>query len=550
MREIVPEKLRTSTERLAELLSTVGAARVGDTSCVSTKVHVQDVRIPHEITAIQDNDAGQVFYNRDSPGEIIHIDTFHSIGIVDPLLLAQHLKVALVESTEYLPYVDIQTAAGGGRVDGSLEFGREEGVRRAHLTHVHITMLNAPELVQHIFAIIAATEATIEASGLELRKIRSLKLAKASGTMDPSDYLATSDSLLKKVPPSRAGTSAAQGEALAREAAMISGSAESALRLLKELSRGLRPGELERYCPGEKALSLVKSELGHFDGSKFRLTKQGEVALEYLYWHQPEVNAYVRRLLYKLPSGGFSGRLRKGKSLKAAASSRGLVLEKQTAVPGAPVAVPESTIRYLIRRTCSPEDSGTPSVSPDDLMFLYSHDRRTRPVILLIDASASMAGKRIAAAKELARHLVVASKERVSVVVFQDSSVETVCEFTRSLKTLEKNIKVVQAQGLTPLALGLEKAVEISRSCVRKPLVLCITDGIPTVPSRTLSAIDDALEAAREIARHHIKFGCIGLEPNKGFLQELVTLAKGNLYIVQDLEASHMAAIARRERLK
>ena len=85
---------------------------------------------------------------------------------------------------------------------------------------------------------------------------------------------------------------------------------------------------------------------------------------------------------------------------------------------------------------------------------------------------------------------------------------------------------------------------------VRKPLILAITDGIPTVPSKSLSPVQDALEAARMIARRGIRFGCVGLEPNRGFLKDMVANAKGTLYIVEELEASTLAAIAKKESLR
>ena len=174
---------------------------------------------------------------------------------------------------------------------------------------------------------------------------------------------------------------------------------------------------------------------------------------------------------------------------------------------------------------------------------------RTRgaPIILLLDASASMAGRRIRAAKELARHLVLAGKEKVSIVAFQDSDVKVVSDFTRNRRKVEQGLREVQALGLTPLASGLEKALELSLRSAKKPLVLVITDGIPTVPSKSMSPVDDALEAAKKLAKRGVRLGCVGLEPNRGFLRQMVTNARGALYIVDELEASTLAAIAKRE---
>jgi magnesium chelatase subunit D len=97
------------------------------------------------------------------------------------------------------------------------------------------------------------------------------------------------------------------------------------------------------------------------------------------------------------------------------------------------------------------------------------------------------------------------------------------------------------------MAKGLETVGELCRGKLIKPLVLCVTDGIPTVPYRTLSPLDDAISAARKLAKQGIRLGCIGLEPNHGFLRQMMQAAKGSLYIVDELEASTMAAIARKE---
>jgi len=95
--------------------------------------------------------------------------------------------------------------------------------------------------------------------------------------------------------------------------------------------------------------------------------------------------------------------------------------------------------------------------------------------------------------------------------------------------------------------MGLEKALEIASRSLKKPLVLCITDGIPTVPSTSLSPIEDSLVAARALAKRGVRLGCIGLEPNQSFLRQMVSAAKGTLYVVEELEASTLAAIAKRE---
>ncbi len=536
---------------------------------VSTKVHMQDVAIPQEVVALCNSDAGQVFYNREKAGEVIHIDVFHSPGVIDPKSVARTLisglsglrfdvhsslsrtaPLCLTSLETLFPYIDIQTAGGGGRLDGDLCYGQEKGVKRAHMTHVHLTALNTPEVVAAIFTMIASTEVAIEGEGLELRKIRKVRVSRGGSPADISDYRATSDSLLRNLPHSGSEASVYRKEALARQAARDVGSAADTLRILEALAKGLRAGEFARLRPetdkssDEIRQGLTRSRLARFDGQKYTLTEEGGLALAFLREHSYEIESYLRRLLWSLPSQNIPAGQRKGKKTEAGQSrGRCITLPRQRGEHAAEIALPESVISHSVRTKGS--------LSPfhlEDLRFSYVRAKSQAPIILLMDASASMAGRRIAAAKELARHLVVTGRDKISVVVFQDSEVRTVCEFTRNPRKLETGLKSVQAMGLTPLAKGLERALELSYRSPKKPIVLCVTDGIPTVPSHSMSPIDDAVEAAKDLARRGIRLGCIGLEPNQSFLKQMVTAAKGTLYVVDELEASTLAAIARRER--
>ncbi len=549
---------------LHKLLSSQVAVRVGETAVVSTKVHVQDVSRPHEVTAIVNADAGEVFYNRQRPDEVIHIDIFHSEGRVSPTEVGLSIRGALsglrLETSArnpgptieyYVPYIDIQTALGGGRLDGPLSYGQEEGVKTAHLTHVHIAMSNTNELISAMFTMVASVESAIERSGFELRKVRKVIMARGNAPMDLKDYQTSSDSLLKQQSGSQGSgaNSWYRKEALAKQAAQGVGSAGEALQILEALARGMRPGELSKFrgsrdkSGDEIRKALHTSHLLHYDGLHYRLTDQGKLALDHLRQHSAEIEAYLRRLLWSLPSRTMPRADRLGMKFKPGiARSRGYALPKDKGDMPGHLAIAESVIAKGVRTLVHRQP-----LAPQDLRFWYTREKKSRPIILLLDASASMSGKRIASAKELARHLIVTSKEKICVTVFQNSGVEVVCDFTKNPQRLEEGLSRIQAQGLTPLATGLEKAGELCRRSVHKPLVLCITDGIPTVPHKTLSPIDDAISAAKALAARGIRLGCIGLEPNRNFLKQMMRAANGSLYIVDELEASKMAAIARKE---
>lgn len=565
-----PPGQRNAIARLSRVLTESRAARVGETTVLSAQVHVQDMSDPQDVTAILGSDAGQVFYHREKPGEILHIDVFHSPGCLDPRDIARGLVSSLsgmqfelgaggfsTSMETFLSYIDVQTAGGGGRIDGQLCFGQEQGVRAAHQTHVHVTALCAPEVVASVFTMIAAVESAIEAAGLELRKVRRVRTVRGSTPMDMSAYQASSDSLLKQIPQGEGGQpSAFRQEALARQVAREVGTAEDTRRLLEQLAKGLKAGEFAKLrmgtekSPEEIRQALSRSNLMRFDGQKYTLTDDGAQALSFLSEHAHEIEAYLRRLVWSLPHKSIPQGEKKGHKAEPCHSrGRGLALPKREGEPFGDLAVPETVVAMGVRAALAQQsqDGRGPDFASGDLRFAYSKAKKGSPVILLLDASASMAGRRMRAAKELARHLVLAGKERVSIVAFQDSDVRVVCPFTRSARKIETGLGEIQAMGLTPLARGLEKALELASRSVRKPLVLCITDGIPTVPSRTMSPIEDALTAAGNLAKRGVRLGCIGLEPNSGFLRQMVQAAKGTLYVVEELEASTLAAIARKE---
>ena len=586
---------RAALDRLVSLLNRGFGARVGETAVTSTKVHLTDPSFPGEIQVVATSDAGQVFYHRRSPGQVVHVDIFHSRGDVSPALVAMKIMTALtvlrlethgdppVSPGSLASFIDVQTALGGGRLNGALTGGREAGARLAHKTHVHITFLNCPELLACVFSMISAVEAAIECSGLELRKVVAVRMVRGGADADLHDYRATTDSLLREsgndssllrktsqerwaedhsgenaredngspARPDAAGpVDAAPGaitEALAREIVRRTGSYEDTVKLLRALAAGMKSGEFLRFRtqsmrdPEEIRESMLRSKLAAYDGLRYSLSPEGQTVLEYLLSHRYEFEAYLRRLLRNLPPrSAVPGQRAKAPLRPASSCRRAAVLPAQRGEWHGDLAVVESAIARGIRLSNR--------FSPEDLRFYVRREEKSRPIILLIDASASMSGKRLQSAKELARTLVLTGKDDTAVCVFQDADVKVVSGFTRNPRQIEQALVSIEASGLTPLARGLEGALEVAKMKAVKPLVLLLTDGIPTVPSSTLSPVDDAIEAARKLARRGIKLGCIGLEPNRSFLKQMVEAARGTLYIVDELESPVLTSIARKER--
>ncbi|MBE3519565.1 MAG: VWA domain-containing protein [Firmicutes bacterium] len=620
---------RAALDKLISLLKRGLGARVAETAVVSTKVHLTDQAVPGEVQVVATSDAGRAFYHRRSSGQIVHADIFHSPGDVPPALVAMRVTKALttlrleayggcpVSPGSLVSFIDVQTALGGGRLDGLLLGGRELGARLAHKTHVHVTFLNCPELLASLFSMISAVESAIEGSGLELRKVRAVRMVRGDVPANLDDYRVTTDSLLregmgpraeaagaraaetgnffKSAPESAAwaveplrspkgppgggngpdalnspggphgparsdsacdssdvlrrldSTSGAITEALAREAVRLAGSYEDTVKLLRALAAGMKSGEFLRFKtqsmrdPEEIREAMLRSNLATYDGSSYFLSPEGEKVLQYLLSHRYEFEAYLRRLLRTLPSRcAVPGERARAPLRPTSSPRRAVAVSIEKGNWHGDLAVVETAISRGLRMDRR--------FRPEDLRFYFRREEKSRPVILLIDASASMAGKRLQSAKELARTLVLTGKDDVAICIFQDADVRLVSGFTRNPRQIEQALASIEASGLTPMARGLEGALAIAETKSRKPLVLLITDGIPTVPSSTLSPVDDAIDAARKLARRGVKLGCIGLEPNRGFLKQMVEAARGTLYIVDELESSVLASIARKER--
>lgn len=554
---------KSAITRFHELISRPSAIRVGETAAVSTKVHLQDQAYPHIITAIMNADAGKVFYQRRKQNEIVHVDVFHSEGYIDPRKIARSLKTSITSTylkgpkgqsgtfgKHFISYIDLQTALGGGRIDGPLTYGQEKGVRLAHITHVHLAFLNVPALTSRIFSLVESIESVIQESGLQLRKIACVAMDQGAVPVDLGEYAATTDSYLKHIKEEDRSAasipvSEKRGEALAQRAAKDVGSAKDALDLLEALLQEKHPTEPwgsrgVRLSDSLPFKALESADLVKFDGQNYKLTEEGEWALHHLRRHCLEIESYLRRLLWSLPAARTPVALRKGRTFKPVEGrSRGHALPRSPGGMLGPLAVAES----IMAKGLNPGP-----LAPEHLRFLRSHERQSKSLLLLLDASASMSGQRITSAKEFLRYLAFTSKGKTCIVVFQDTTAKIACNFTKSPTKLESGINRIQTHGLTPLADGLVKAGELCKNQMNRPFVLCITDGIPTVPNVTFSPTEDAISAAKGLARQGIHLGCIGLEPDRDFLKQLTRAAKGTLYIVDEMKASTMAAIARKER--
>jgi magnesium chelatase subunit D len=302
-------------------------------------------------------------------------------------------------------------------------------------------------------------------------------------------------------------------------------------------------GDLDEVIERLTFLQLIGREMG-----KFALTPKGTEVQSILTSYASEIEAAIRRLIRKMPivrrfPQHEEGRFRKkaqGDAPRIAKTARRLREGEWCDT----IAIPETVVTSLVRRKTL--EGTPPGFLREDIQVYRRRPLSPPEICLLIDASASMVGRRIRAAKYLIRHLTMACRVKISVLTFQERDVKIHIASTRSKKAIEEGVKRIQPQGLTPLAAGIADTLEfIKARKLKDVLLILITDGIPTMNRWTADPARDALTAAKSIADKKITFMCVGLQPNRDFLSRLVDVAHGKLYIVDEFDKDILVNLVR-----
>lgn len=549
-------------------------ARIGQSTVVSQKMHTFTPDKPEEIRILQNVDAGQSFYQRRDPGNIYHLDIFHQCGQVDHSLVARAVKQAVdlynfhynigkviyYESSREgvtTDLIDVQTATGGGRITGSLNYGQKLSLRRAHENHVHIAAQMPVKHLTSLFYIVMAVESVIIEQQLELRRNeRIVHTNGGSGSQtDMSPYSDYSDSFLKQRdagagnPPEGNRHQVLEDiEQLADDFDTVQDMREFLGELSQSDERELRQS-LKRRGVDEQVLKRL-GELGIADMNTkgLSLTSYGKHFKAYLESHQPEVDAHLRRAfrlltpLTRQPGRSKVSRMAVGggigKPIAEAVSLNGMLQE---------LAVSE-TVNAAVRRAVA-EKRNNVSIAGTDLRQFVRHKKGKAEICLLIDASASMGGHRIKAAKFLARHLLLTTPDKISIITFQEEYARVGLSFTRDYGLAQESLRQITALGSTPLALGIRTCVDYLKVAgTHNPLIILITDGIPTVADQSADALSDALAAAEEIRKNGFGFTCLGLKPHRQYLSKLAEKAGGTVYVLDELEKHALVDRVWRER--
>lgn len=536
-------------EKLLGIFKSEKGARIGQSTVCSQKMHSFHPKSPEEINILQDFDAGQAFYQMVETGSIYHLDIFHQCGQVNHIQAAIEIQQVIeVYNRHYIlgkkglndkndivkaDFIDIQTSTGGGRITGKLNFGKKLSLRKAHINHVHLAVMIPSIHLACLIYIIMAVENIILSTNLELRCneiIRNIRGANKKKN-DLTAYIDKSDSLLQ-----------GQNHKVAFEPSQGAQGSEyisdfdEALNL-QEFSEKNDKRNVESMSNG--IVNSCRATETFLQEGMIELTSNcTSIEIEednnfnvHLEEQLPEIEAHLRKVVWEAKR--LCKKSNKSKILKNKLGKNKSYDESKEKQHG-DLATAEMIHAAARRVVENGED--TFEILHDDIRYFTRKKSRKIEFCILIDASSSMEGQRIQVAKLLIKHLFFSANDCISVIVFQQNRAWLQVPFTHDFRELEQRLEEIKAYGETPLALGLTAClqyIEQERAC--NPIIILITDGVPTLGTVSSDPIYDALQVARKIKSNNYGFTCIGLKPHLAYLQQLSEVAGGSIYAVENL---------------
>ena len=510
--EIIAAQKEYYNNLFRQYLEHAQGVRVGESTVVSKRVHEVDQQNPSRIIVCSNLDAGQ-FYLGATPERYLHLDTLHSPGAPVALTSIQAAVEKLFSS-----------------LDPNIVFEIKAGWSWLHL----LVAIDASYYV-YLPLIIATMEDCLLAQGVEIYKIEELVHRQA------------------RITPSSRVFEQSRSRVLLYLGGRL-GSIEEATRLLSALDsdRKNKP-RLAQLSSKHGGLTTLLNQL-ITDGMvkrglwNYKLTPKGELLLDYAQKQKRELEAEFRKMLRKVP---LTRKIPDPITAPGKRRSRPRVANRGKVVPlgaenwAANLAITETVVTAVKNSLVRGEERTR--ITRDDLQIHQRPANVPMDILLLIDASTSMRGKRMGAALHLAEHLVLTTRERVGVVAFQNDSAVVASGFTRNYASLRRGLRTIEAGGLTPLASGISESLELIQTTPAKnPLLVLITDGLPTRPSQSGDPLADSLEVAALIPQNKVQLVVIGLNADANFLRALAEIGGGTLYLVEDLELESLVSIVRR----
>ncbi len=180
------------------------------------------------------------------------------------------------------------------------------------------------------------------------------------------------------------------------------------------------------------------------------------------------------------------------------------------------------------------------NIRKSDLREKIRESKTGASIIFLVDASGSMgARKRMGAVKGAALSLLndaYQKRDNVSIIAFRDKKAEVILQSTKSVDLAKKSLEDIKTGGLTPLALGLDRAYIYAKAEKRRkdnPLVylVILSDGKANVALKTDDPLKDAYDISKKIKSDNIKSLVLDTESgfmNYGYAKELSKALDGD----------------------
>lgn len=197
-------------------------------------------------------------------------------------------------------------------------------------------------------------------------------------------------------------------------------------------------------------------------------------------------------------------------------------------------------------------------VRPDDFRVNRFKQRKETTTVFVVDASGSSALHRLAEAKGAVELLLAdcyVRRDSVALVTFRGTEAEVLLPPTRSLVQAKHRLAELPGGGGTPVASGLECALELGHSILRRgatPIIVVLTDGRANIaadgtPGRQ-QAQQDALAAAQRLRAAGLVTLLVDTSPRPRPLGEELAAAMGARYIpLPHADAERLSAAIKAE---
>jgi Ca-activated chloride channel family protein len=183
--------------------------------------------------------------------------------------------------------------------------------------------------------------------------------------------------------------------------------------------------------------------------------------------------------------------------------------------------------------------AGVPAARPEKMASIK------REVTLVIDRSGSMQGEKMEQARAAALQVLngLENGESFNIIDYSDSvasfAATAVVKNAQTMEEARSYIRLIRANGGTNIRDALVEALRPEPTAKALPLVLFLTDGLPTVGEKREAAIREAVKQSNKYQRRIFSFG-VGYDVNAPLLNAIATESRAVSTFVlpkEDVEA-------------